>query len=103
MDAFLLSFCFLAISVRVFSCFQRIQVNVFLVERTSVRLKSALHFTFPICWFSHYRSTPRNVESQNSHRTASSGSPPSFEESLPAMGKDPKVLFRFFVIIKCGR
>ena len=75
----------------------------FLVERTSVRLKSALHFTFPICWFSHYQSTPRNVESQNSHRTASSGSPPSFEESLPAMGKDPEVLFRFFVIIKCGR
>ena len=47
---------------------------------------------------SHYQTTPRNVKKQNSHRTAYSGSQPSFEESLPAMGKGPKVFFRFFYV-----
>ena len=47
MDAFLLSFCFLAISVRVFSCFQRIQVNVFFSRENFCTTEIRVTFYIP--------------------------------------------------------
>ena len=113
MDAFILPISYLAISVMVFSIHVLFQHSAdtseyflsgenFCTTEIPITFAPSLYVGFRIInplkcrkQNSHYQTTPRNVKKQNSHRTASSGSQPSFEESLPAMGKGPKVFLIF--------
>ena len=109
----LLHICFLAIQVMVFSIYVLFLYSAdtseyffsrenFCTTEIPITFAPSLFVGFRIInplkcrkQNSHYQTTPRNVKKQNSHRTASSGSQPSFEESLPAMGKGPKVFLIF--------